>query len=168
MSLCFQEDSLNKPFICKIFVFHFDHPWVSPCQYIFKTWSMISCCGLPYDGSLSIDNNSLSRKLVQKSSVPWNLHASMAGFSLSTTGCIIDLRSNDSVTCSTSAHSFTFHGLYWVLWEPLTLLVVSLTLVNSFHHWLVIKWFLPCSTSTHSFTWIESYWFEMRKSRPWI
>ena len=92
----------------------------------------------------------------------------MAGFLPLTTGCVIDLRSNDSVTCSTSAHSFTFHGLYWVLWEPLTLLVVTLTLVNSLHYWLVIKWFLPCSTLTHLFTWIESYWFEKRKSRPWI
>ena len=157
MSLCVQEDSSNKPFICKISVIHFDHPWVSPCQYIFKTWSMISCCGLAYDRSLSIDISTLSRKMIQKLSVPWNLHASMAGFSLSTIGYINDLRSNDSVTCSTSAHSFTFHGLYWVLWEPLTLLVVSLTLVNSLHHWLVIKWFLPCSTSTHLITWIESY-----------
>ena len=34
VSLCVQEDSLNKPFICKISVIHFDHPWVSPCQYI--------------------------------------------------------------------------------------------------------------------------------------
>ena len=28
-------------------------------------------------------------------------------------------------------------------------MVISLTLVNSLHHWLVIKWFLPCSTSRH-------------------
>ena len=34
VSLCVQEDSSNKPFICKIFFIHFDHPWVSPCQYI--------------------------------------------------------------------------------------------------------------------------------------
>ena len=63
---------------------------------------------------------------------------------------------------------FTSHGLCWVLWEPLTLLVVSPTLVNSLHHWLVIKWFLPCSTSTHSFTWLESYQFGEHKWRPWI
>ena len=130
------------------------HPfWPSLNQslpiYFFKTWSIISCCGLAYDESLSIDDSSLSRNLIQKSSVPWNLHASMAGFSPSTIGCIIDLQSNDSVTFSTSAHSFTFHGLYWALWEPLTLLMVTLTLVNSLHYWLVIKWFLPCSTSTH-------------------
>ena len=34
VSLCVQDDSSNKPFICKISVIHFDHPWVSPCQYI--------------------------------------------------------------------------------------------------------------------------------------
>ena len=34
VSLCVQEDSTNKPFICKIFVISFEHPWVSPCQYI--------------------------------------------------------------------------------------------------------------------------------------
>jgi len=113
VSLCVQENSSNETIhlqnICHPC---FDHPWVSPCQYIFKTWSMISCCGLSYDGSLSIDDSSLSRNLIQKSSVPWKLHASMAGFSPLTTGCIIVLRSNDSMTCSTSAHSFTFHGLY--------------------------------------------------------
>ena len=125
--------------------------------YYFKTWSTILFCGIAYNGSLSIDDSSLSRKLIQKSSVPWNMHASMAGFSPSMTGCIIDLRSNDSVTCLTSAHSFTFHGLYWILWGPLTLLVVTITLVNNSHYLLVIKWFLPCSNSTNLFTWIELY-----------
>ena len=113
VSSCVQENSSNKTIhlqnICHP---SFDHPWVSPCQYIFKTWSMISCYGLAYDRSLSIDISTLSRKLIQKSSVPWNVHASMAGFSPSTTGYIIDLRSNDSVTCLTLYHSFTFHGLY--------------------------------------------------------
>ena len=28
-------------------------------------------------------------------------------------------------------------------------MVISFTLVNNLHHWLVIKWFLPCSTSRH-------------------
>ena len=42
--------------------------------------------------------------------------------------------------CSISAHFFTFSGLYWTVpWEPLALLVVSLALVNGFHHWPVIK-----------------------------
>ena len=36
-----------------------------------------------------------------------------------------------------------------VPWESLTLMVISLALVNGSHHWLVIKWFLPCSTSDH-------------------
>ena len=31
--------------------------------------------------------------------------------------------------------------------ESLTLMVISLALVNGSHHWPVIKWFLPCSTS---------------------
>ena len=34
-------------------------------------------------------------------------------------------------------------------WESLTSMVISLTLVNSLHHWLVIKWFLPFSTWRH-------------------
>ena len=34
-------------------------------------------------------------------------------------------------------------------WESLTSMVISLALVNSSHHWLVIKWFLPCPTSRH-------------------
>ena len=36
-----------------------------------------------------------------------------------------------------------------VPWESLKLMVISLALVNSSHHWMVIKWFLPCSTSDH-------------------
>ena len=32
-------------------------------------------------------------------------------------------------------------------WESLTSMVISLALVNSWHQWLVIKWFLPCLTS---------------------
>ena len=34
-------------------------------------------------------------------------------------------------------------------WESLTSMVISLTLVNILHHWIVIKWFLPCLTSRH-------------------
>ena len=36
-----------------------------------------------------------------------------------------------------------------VPWESLTLMVISLALVNGSHHWPVIKWFLPCSNSDH-------------------
>ena len=32
VSLCVQEVTANKPFICKISVIHLDHPWVSPCN----------------------------------------------------------------------------------------------------------------------------------------
>ena len=49
--------------------------------------------------------------------------------------------------------SFKLHGLCWTIpWEPLALLVVSLALVNGFHHWPVIKRFsimLDLSTSIH-------------------
>ena len=47
-----------------------------------------------------------------------------------------------------------------VPWESLTLMVISLALVNGSHHWSVIKWFLPCSTSDHCIAWIESYFVE--------
>ena len=36
-----------------------------------------------------------------------------------------------------------------VPWESLTLMVISLALVNGSHHWPIIKWFLQCSTSDH-------------------
>ena len=36
-----------------------------------------------------------------------------------------------------------------VPWESLTLMVISLALVNGSHNWPVIKWFLPCLTSIH-------------------
>ena len=34
-------------------------------------------------------------------------------------------------------------------WESLTLMMITLALVNSLHYWLVIKWSLPCSTSRY-------------------
>ena len=42
-------------------------------------------------------------------------------------------------------------------WGSLTSMMISLTLVNSIHQGMVIKWFLPCSTSRHLFTWLGSY-----------
>ena len=39
------------------------HHWVSPYSNISSTWTMISCCGLACDGSLSIDISTLSREL---------------------------------------------------------------------------------------------------------
>ena len=47
-----------------------------------------------------------------------------------------------------------------VSWESSTLMVISLALVNVFHHWLIIKWFLPCLTSRCLFAWLESYFIE--------
>jgi hypothetical protein len=44
-----------------------------------------------------------------------------------------------------------------VPWASLTLMVISLALVNGIHQRPVIKWFLPCSTSTHVITWSDSY-----------
>ena len=49
-------------------------------------------------------------------------------------------------------------------WGLLTLMVISLALVNSIHQWLVINSFLPCSTSKNLFTWLESY----RLGLAWI
>ena len=42
-------------------------------------------------------------------------------------------------------------------WESLTLMMISLALVEGIHQRWVIKWFLPCLKSRHLFTWIESY-----------
>ena len=157
MSSCVQEDNSNKPSSANICL---HSRWPSLSQSLQNISSkldlMVSCYRISYDGSLSIDGSSLSN-WSRILSVPWDLHALMEGFSPSTTGCIIDLQSNDYVKCSIANNLFTLHGLYWVLWEPLSLLVVSLILVNSSHHWLVIKWFLPCSTLTQSIAWIESY-----------
>ena len=63
MSLCVQEVSSNKPFICKISVIHFDHPWVSPCQYISSKLELWFCvAGLPTtDRFLSTSTHYLER-----------------------------------------------------------------------------------------------------------
>jgi hypothetical protein len=52
------------------------------------------------------------------------------------------------------SHSLDCTG---VPWESLTLMVISLALVNGSHHRPIIKWFLPCSTSTPVITWSDLY-----------
>ena len=63
-------------------------------------------------------------------SVPWDLHALMEGFSPSMTGYIIYLRSNDSMSFRLQIIHSHFIDCTRVLWDPLSLLVVSLTLVT--------------------------------------
>ena len=63
MSLCVQEVTANKPFICKISVIHLDHPWVSPCQRCFFKLDLWFCVvGLPMtDRFLSTSAHYLER-----------------------------------------------------------------------------------------------------------
>ena len=62
VSLCVQE--VCKQNIQPQNTYHsLCHHWVSPCGKISSTWTMISCCGLACDRSLSIDINTLSREL---------------------------------------------------------------------------------------------------------
>ena len=48
-------------------------------------------------------------------------------------------------------------------WESLTSMVISFTLVNSLHKWLVIKWFIPCSTSRN-----YNHMVRFVSSRVWL
>ena len=104
-----------------------------------------------FDETIPIDISSSSRKQYQKQKL-----------STLTSVCL-----NDRFSCS--RHRFTSltfdqkiplgvrHRIFYshsvdctrVPWESLTLMVISLTLVNGSHHWLVIKWILPCSNSYH-------------------
>jgi hypothetical protein len=54
-----------------------------------------------------------------------------------------------------------------VPWESLSLLVISIALVNRIPQWPVIKWFLPCSTSIPLFAWLGMYHSRSRR-RPWV
>jgi len=54
---------------------------------------------------------------------------------------IIGLRSGDSMSVRLQIILHTLWIVLVVPLEPLTLLVVSLMLINSLHHWLVIKRF---------------------------
>jgi len=59
-----------------------------------------------------------------------------------------------------------WHHWWWI--QSLTSLMISLTLVNDIHYWLIVKWFLPCLTSRNLFTWLKSYHFGIRmKTLGW-
>ena len=62
VSLCVQE-VCKQNFHLQNTCLPFNHPWVGPYSNISSTWTMISCCGLACNGSLSIDINTLSRKM---------------------------------------------------------------------------------------------------------
>ena len=62
VSLCVQE-VCKQNFHLQNTCHPFDHPWVSPYINISSTWTMISCCRLACNGSLSIDIDTLSRKM---------------------------------------------------------------------------------------------------------
>jgi hypothetical protein len=66
--------------------------------------------------------------------VPWNLHASMAGFLAFDSGFSL-LTSDRKVPPSVRPQLIDSHSLYCtrVPWESLTLMVISLTLVNGIH-----------------------------------
>jgi hypothetical protein len=91
--------------------------------------------------------------------VPWNLHALMTGFLAFDNGFSL-LTSDREISLSVRLQLINSHSLDCtrVPWESLTLMVISLALVNGSHHWSIIKWFLPCSTSTHVFTWLYLYY----------
>ena len=66
--------------------------------------------------------------------------------------CIIGLQSGDSTNVWLQIILHTLWILLEVPWEPLTLLVVPLTLVNGLHHWPVLKKFssmIEFNTSIH-------------------
>ena len=98
---------------------------------------------------------------LRKKVVPWYLSTLMTYFlyfNNRLTSLTFDLNIQPSVrNQNIYSHSEECTG---VPWGSLTSMVISLALVNGFHHWPVIKWFLPCSTWRHVITWIESYFVE--------
>ena len=76
---------------------------------------------------------------------------------------IIDLWSDDSMDVRLQLIYSHSSKCTRVPWESLTLMVISLALVNGLHHWSVIKWFLPCSTSKNLFTWLDLYYIGISK-----
>jgi hypothetical protein len=67
--------------------------------------------------------------------VPWNLHASMASFIAFDNGFSL-LTLDRDISLSVRLHLINSHSLDCtrVPWESLTLMVVSLALVNGSHH----------------------------------
>lgn len=103
-------------------------------------------CGIHYGSpstwSLSIDINSLFKKLIEK--LPFiTLELAFLNGKFFTLDDKFTSLAFDKPISWVFDFSFCIHIPWIVLivpWGPLSLLVVSLTLVNSLHHWLVIKW----------------------------
>ena len=76
--------------------------------------------------------------------VPWRFHTSMASLLVDNNG-----NTTMSLDCQTLQATRLWHihsslsRCTQVPWHPFTLLVSCLALVNEFHHWSVIQWFLP-------------------------
>ena len=89
--------------------------------------------------------------------VPWELHSLMEISPVIGQWEYINVPYlMDSSGVRLQEHLFTPVRMYQVYWGPFSLLVGSLTFINSLHQLSVIKWFPPCSNSTHLFKWMDS------------
>jgi hypothetical protein len=86
------------------------------------------------DESFLVDFNSLSGIRIRNQLVPWNLHASMVGFLAFDNGFSL-LTLDREIPSSVRPHLIDSHSLDCtrVPWESLTLMVISLALVNGIH-----------------------------------
>ena len=98
--------------------------------------------GPPSTWSLSANFNSLSRKLIERL-----LSSTLELACLNGKFFALDNKFTSLAFDWVISRVFNFSScihIPWIVlivtWGPLSLLVVSLALVNSFHHWLVIKW----------------------------
>ena len=135
--------------------FKFGHLWVSPMvvsslqhQLLFH----VSCRwwgkhhGPPSTSLfMSTSTHHWRIRFKKASQEPWILHASMTGF-LAFDGRISSLASSWKISLIVLLQLIHSHleECTEVTLESFTLMVISISLVNGLHQWLVIKWFLPC------------------------
>ena len=96
------------------------------------------------------------------------MHSSMVGF-ISFNSGISSVASDWNISLSVQLQFLYSHSKECteIIWESLTSIVISLTLVNGIHQWPIIKWFLSCLTSRNLFAWLESYRLGL-EWRPWV
>jgi hypothetical protein len=88
-----------------------------------------------FDESIPVDFNTLSRNRLRNQLVLWDLHASMAGL-LTFDSRFTSLTSDRMIPWMFDSQLIHSHSLECtrVPWESLTLMVISLALVNGLHH----------------------------------
>jgi hypothetical protein len=130
-TICSCPFSSCRPSLCPVQLTSYS---VSPSKSVTHFVSLMGDTSrLSCDEFCSVDFSSLFRINIYKFLVPWNLHASMAGFLAFDSG-FTSLTLDRKIPSNVQLQHIHSHSMDCtrVPWESLTLMVISLTLFNGF------------------------------------